>query len=250
MKQTFLFLFVAALSFSCKKSDTVITPPAGKLLLSKVSFTSSSFSGYSQYNYDETGKLINMRQYFSGQPGSYETYEYDNAGRVTQVIRDYPNGNPTRFINKHTFNADNKIATREVYNAASTPQVLVLKEIYTYTTGMIESRNENGSGAYTGKTEYLLDAAGNVTAIKSYNASNTLTSSTPYSSYDTKKSPYSLLPLGAYGIYPYVNNVGVAGSGASTTNYTYEYNADGYVSRLNLTFGSYSETDTYEYKKL
>jgi hypothetical protein len=250
MKQAFLFLLVAALSFSCKKSDTVITPPAGKLLLSKVSYTSSSFSGYIQYNYDETGKLINMRQYFSGQPNNYETYEYDNAGRVTQIIRDYPNGNPTRFINKHTFNADNKVGIREVYNAVSTPHVLVLKEIYTYTAGMIESRNENGSGVYTGKTEYLLDAAGNITSIKSYNASNTLTSTFPYSNYDTKKSPYSLLPVGVFFVFPYVNNAGVAGSGASTTNYSYEYNADGYASKLNLTFGSYTETDTYEYKKL
>lgn len=234
---------------SCKKNDT---PPTPKTYLTK-----------------QTYRNI-VENYFYDNQNRFNRIEYiDPAFTQTTTVTAYDgNNNPTEYIvrtsgttnvSKYnaTYDAQNRPVTIESRDSIN-PTTYTLSSTFSFTyTGNKQVRTaSNPSSPNTAVLEYTYGNDGNFQESRFINLFGVHTSSSNWSGYDTKNSPYALLPhILNGGMLQSKNNQTVekytnVGTGAVTTyTATHLYNSDNYVTQT-----TYSGTATplvynYTYEK-
>ena len=180
---------------------------------------SNATDEYTLFTYNTNNQLVKMENYDDGLlDDDYATFEY----------------------------TDNLLTTINNYDGSTLESVTTLK--YVTDKRVIEYSSDEEGDAY--KTTYTYDSKGNVTKEEYFN-SNALTSSITYENYDDKHTPYSVLK----GVPNVItgnlsqNNAGKMtysydsdgdgviqpGESSDVTTYTYEYNSDGYPTKITET---------------
>jgi hypothetical protein len=247
MKSTLILLtLLLCLFFSCKKkSDDV--PAVQNIYCSKI--IQPNIGAYT-YTYDNQNRL--STETFSptvATPSStYKVEKYTANGSIEEALYTVNDGINTRTkIIKNTFNADGKVIRQNYYDQ----QTSVLEKYYTavYSTGAIRINLFSAANAALDYFIYTSSADGkNYTNLKTY-PDNIYTYLFTYSNFESQKTFESLFPTGK-SISPTQLNTNLKDANTTTgtsTTYTCEYNADGYVTKkTNTANGSYI---AYEYVK-
>lgn len=249
MKTKILIILCIVALTACKKSRNVEPVAEKKTYLNKL----TTYIGIETWTYDAQSRPTNMvfaSTYEPTDPSyTYKINSISNEGAVIDAVYDYVSTLKPDIRELKTYNTEGKlIRTTSFINTTG------LSEGYTtyeYLSNEIKTATYNASNVLTSSTLYTKSADGkNVIEIKKYNGVGTLQSRSTYSNFDNKKSYALLYPLG-YGsgivntnnyltMIFYNANIGTT----NTTNYTYEYNTDGYPTKRVMVG---SNTDTFEY---
>jgi len=259
MKKIFsISVTVATLLVASCGKDNDNSTPSGTLLLAKASIQPAGTT--TTFTYDDQKRMIKAASVFSNPKNDNTiTFTYDAQGLLVEYVKDYadPIYEDTKTAVVY-LTPGNDFVGADIYSMSnlSMPQSSLDFE---FSANKITRINYKADGiTASGKTEITLaEGANNTSVIKEYKITGgvpTLLSTENYSDYDDKNSPYGFYPreykLLVSGILTSVNNYkklkatdDLTGE-VSTYNYTYQYNAEGYVSKRTSESG---ETLTYEY---
>lgn len=248
------FLGVAIFIASCSKKDSTPNTPT-TTYISKQTFPSI---GTYTWEYDTQNRLKNI-VFVSSNEAANKSYNYivngyDESNRIVDGLYDYVSGTVAdiRFIN--TYNAAGKITRVDFIDNANGN--VDSRQTVTYPAAqqvMVNSLNSSGTVFYCDVYNLSADFK-TIIERKRYNGLNgtgSLLSTDTYTGYSTIKNYSALYPVG-YAAGPFsetvfATDVYAPASGVATTfTYTYESNADGYVTKRTSAGGSIS---TYEYVK-
>jgi hypothetical protein len=251
MRTKILILLCVVMFTACKKNrnaEPIVDP---KTYMYKL----TTYIGTETWAYDTQNKptsMVSASTYELTDPSyTYKINSINNEGAVIDAVYDYVSTLKPDIRELKTYNTEgNLIRTTSFINTTG------LSEGYTtyeYLSNEIKTTTYNASNILTSSTLYTKSADGkNIVEIKKYNGTGALQSRSTYSNFDIKKSYALLYPLGyGLGIVNTNNYLTVIFYNASigvtnTTNYTYEYNTDGYPTKR-IMVGS--NTDTFEYIK-
>ncbi len=257
MKTKILIILCVAVLAACKKDKKENEPVVEqKTYIKKQTFHNI---GVYTWNYDEQNRLKEIVFISANEASNRSITEkviaYDAQNRILEMKFDYvePTAKDIRSVN--TYNAAGKLERMQYYDDAT--NVTTSYNVAAYPNAQQTIINSyNNAGVLSGSTvQTLTSDLKNLAEIKYYtgvNGTGTLNSTTTYTNFDNTIKDYSpLYPVG-YGFSPKRENVSALNivtqaSGATQTfTYTYEVNADGYVTkRINAT-GTFN---TYEYIK-
>lgn len=255
MKTKILIILCIVVLTACKKNRNVEPVAEKKTYISKQTFSEGIYT----WNYDAQNRLKDIvfvsTNESANKSHTYSITAYDAQNRIIEGKYDYndPTVKDARF--KNTFNVAGKLERIQFYDDATSAA-----ETYTTVTysnaqqTIVNGFTQSGTLRYS----YVYKLTGdlkNLEEYKSYNGvdgTGTLLSTTTYSNYNSTIKDYSpLYPVG-YGPSPLRENVSAVNiytpaSGATQTfTYTYEANADGYVTKRITPSGT---SNTYEYIK-
>jgi hypothetical protein len=237
-----LSTLLLCLLFSCKKKSEDV-PAVQNIYCSKLI---QSTLGTETWSYDAQNKptLLTFTSVDENVNPSYNyrILKYTANGSIEEAIYDYvsPTRQDVKLVN--TFNAEGKFTRVDTYNAST--QTLQSYSTAIYATGSVRVNYYATAAVLSSYYLYIPTADGkNVEEIKSYSGNNVLSYSNKNSNFDTQKSFQSLYPVGyLIGAVSTNNSRTIVLSEPPNTftyNYTFEYNADGYVTkRINATTGS------------
>lgn len=242
---------------SCGK-DKGNDKPSGTILLSKL--TVQNVGTTTTFTYDDQKRMIKAVSVFSNPKNNNTiTFTYNGEGRLVEYVKDYTD--PVYEDSKTVIiylTPGYDFVGADIYSMSnlSVPRSSLDFE---FSANKITRINYKADGiTASGKTEITLaEGANNTSAIKLYKITSgvpTLLSTENYSDYDDKNSPDGFYPkeykLLVSGILTSVNNYKNLKATDNLTEevftyyYTYEYNAEGYVTKRTSASG---ETITYEY---
>lgn len=257
MKTKILIILCVVVLASCKKDKKENEPVVEqKTYISKQTFHNI---GVNTWSYDAQNRLKEI-VFVSANESSNKSYNYsitafDAQNRISEGKYDYvdPTVKDARF--KNTFNAAGKLERIQFYDDATGAT-----DSYIFTTypsnlqTMYNSYRDDGSLNFCDVHTLTADMK-NLAETKRYNGPNgtgSLLSTTTYTNFNSTIKDYSsLYPVG-YGSSPirenvFATSVYIPSTGAQqTSTYTYESNADGYVTKRISTSGTFN---TYEYIK-
>lgn len=251
LKKSLCFFILIIILVGCKKKD-VIAPPTNTYI-SKQTFYGT---GIRTFNYTAQNQLQSVvfasENEAYNKSNSYTVVKIDATGKITEAVVDYIDA-ATQDINiLTTYDANNRIILEKYTNTTTNATTNSVE--YMYSGNQITTTSKNSSGNIQSISITSLTTDGkNIDKIEYKNAAGVLQSTTTYTGYTTSKSYEPLYPVG-YGNPSYSTNtyskatIVNASTGASnTSDYTYEYNVDGYATkRTNTTTGN---ANTYEYVK-
>ncbi|TCC89250.1 hypothetical protein EZ428_16265 [Pedobacter frigiditerrae] len=251
MKTKILMLLCVVMFTSCKKNRNAEPVAEQKTYLSKL----TTYIGAETWSYDTQNKPTSMvfaSTYEPTDPSyTYKINILTNEGAVIDAVYDYVSTLKPDIRELKTYNIEGKLIRTTLFINATG-----LSEGYTtyeYLVNEIKSTTYNTSNSIISSALYTKSADGkNIVEIKKYNGTGSLQSRATYSNFDNKKSYALLYPVGyGSGIINSNNYLTVvffnAGIGTTnTTNYTYEYNTDGYATKRVMVG---SNTETFEYIK-
>lgn len=270
MKKLLLLTLITATLFiaGCKKStndtlDPVPTPvPAQKvsLISSDITYYRNSsdtalFKDTTLYKYDNQNRLIEIYHNIKAGPTTSSNYDYkftySSTDRVIQL--DIYNYNSLYQRNFYTYNNSTSVTENTVYysNGSLTPGS------YNHALSMnanqfVTKRDYGGNYYYT----FNYDNSNNISSYSYYAPTNLTTPQYSYTySYDNNKSRFSNIKGN---FYIYINQTGLKNNvisysyssiGNSTISffYSYQYNTDGYPTKLTQTNSVNSNTLTHYY---
>lgn len=251
MKTKVLIILCVAILVSCKKNRN----SAPTLELKTYLVKTVTVFGTETWSYDAQNKPLSM-QFVSTLESSNPSYTYqinslNSNGAITDAVYDYVSASNIDVRELKTYNNEGKlIRVTSFINATGLSNSYTT---YQYLTNEIRTTTYNASNVVTSSTLYTLSADGkNITEIKNYNAAGGLKNRATYSNFDNKSNHTLLYPKGyGAGIISTNNYLTVVYFNAeigttNTTNYTFEYNTDGYPTKR-IMVGS--NTDTFEYIK-
>lgn len=255
MKTKTLIILCVVLSTACKKNRNVEPVAEKKTYISKQIHSEGIYT----WSYDGQNRLKGIVFVSTNESANksytYSIMAYDAQNRISEGKYDYndPTVNDVRF--KNTFNAAGKLERIQFYDdatgtASDYTTVIYANAQQTIVNGFTQSGTLRYSYVYK-----LTGDLKNLEEYKSYNGINgtgTLLSTMTYSNYNSTIKDYSsLYPVG-YGSTPLRENVAAvniytpASGAAQTFTFTYEANADGYVTKRKTPSGA---SNTYEYIK-
>jgi hypothetical protein len=233
----FTIVFAVAIS-SCKKNNDK------QATCRIVTVTESSSSGNTIRNitYNNDGKISTLNA--SGSNPTNKVFNYNG----NTVIVNTTTGSGT-FSSRDSITLDNRgrpLNLRQYYNVAGTNFSNYKFEYSGDDLLKLQQTDETGGVPETTTTTYV---NGNMVSLHSPSGTTTLEYFT-----DKKVQPGDYLELAAliqYGmsVYPHKNLLKTIASGASSiTNFNYEMNPDGTISKVTATSGSSVSTLTYQYQ--
>jgi YD repeat-containing protein len=247
LKNFLVLALSATVLFSCSKDDDKAANPnnpSGQ----KCRITSDNENNGEEesiYEYDSQGRLIKQSYKEGGKlEPYYETYEYNNAGYISKITEWDSAG--VDGYELYTYNTDGRPTRREVFYDDGSG--IALQSINTYEYN--ESKRLIRRNRYDGSTPNVIDEyqiitypTGNTARDQSFSDMNNdgtpeLESTTDYT-FDDKKSPQLLLGVAFEDefisehnsikeVYSYPGNP----SASRTRTYTYEYNAEGFPTKM------------------
>ena len=239
LKITTVLLLTISL-FSCSKDDST---PEKKYLLEK--YSSSTTGLIQKFTFNSQNQLSSIENYQNNtiQNVGYITYNNDNKiDRLT--FSDH-------YV-KITYNSDGKVEKYTNYTInPNLTETLSSSSEFSYSTNKITNLNRDETNTLTSKQEVIYNSEGNITEIKNYsvdvqNPNGLYTGSKFYSNYDDKKNLVSSLPSEIFIGFVSKNNARTyTNSNNTTTNYLFEYNEAGYLTKKSEIGTTSSET--YEY---
>lgn len=252
--KTVPFILLSIFIASCSKKDTSPNTPT-TTYISKQTFGSI---GTYTWNYDAQNRLQNI-VFVSSDEAANKSYNfiingYDASNRIVDGLYDYVSGAvaDVRFLN--TYNAVGKIERVDFLDNATGN--FASRTTATYPSAqqvMVNYIRSTGTVQYCDVYNLSADLK-TIVETKRYsglNGTGSLISTTAYSGYTSIKNYTSLYPVG-YATGPtsetvFANAVYTPAAGAAISyTYTYESNADGYVTKRTSAGGS---VNTYEYVK-
>ena len=251
-----VLLFLAVFAISCSNDSDSETPyevKENRILKEMDDKTTKTYT----YNGNQLTKVIEIGDLGFGTTQMIENYTYGTDGKVTMVKSDYTGSASFGFRTSYTYNNVGKIDQIHIEKYTETSDYsyyIILTYDYTTTNVVkrLEERIQEGSRTLT-----IYDITnGNPS---SYSVYKNITPNTPngqlsytslYSDYDTKKTPYTALPLVYREPSLFTNNPGKTQSSGSTTNYTYEYNDDGYPTKITMSYNNTTSSTTYQYERI
>jgi hypothetical protein len=251
MKTKILIILCVVVLAACKKNRNVEPIAEKKTYIHKL----TTYIGGETWAYDAQNRPTNMvfaSTYELTDPSyTYKINSINNEGAVIDAVYDYVSTLKPDIRELKTYNTEgNLIRTTSFINTTG------LSEGYTtyeYLSNEIKTTTYNASNILTSSTLYTKSTDGkNIVEIKKYNSTGTLQARYSYSNFDNKKSYALLYPVGyASSIINTNNYLTVVFYNASigvtnTTNYTYEYNTDGYATKRVMVG---SNADIFEYIK-
>ena len=249
-------LSLSILAFSCSKDDSNYVAKENRLLTETSEISTKTYS----YNSDnKLSKIIDLGDVDNyGSTQAITSFGYNSNGKMTLKTIEY-SGNVTYGINyAYTYNSDGQITSLSVNHASSNgSNSYISYSTFSYTNdSKITETLHTTDGEYNDIITLLVynySISFNLMDLSTYiNVSNTnpngqLSSSSLYSNYDTKKTPYSSLNLLLDFSYASKNNAGKYDSLNTSITYTYEYNADGYPTKKTA---SNNKVTTYTYQQI
>lgn len=249
-----ILCFIAT-TIACSKKHEPIPEVTLKTYISKQAFSEGIYT----WNYDAQNRLKDIvfvsANESANKSHTYSVTVYDASNRISEGKYDYndPTVKDIRF--KNTFNAVGKLERTQYYDdATGTADSYTTITYSNAQQTIVNGFAKNGTLSYC----YVYQLTGdlkNVEQFKSYNGvdgTGTLLSTTTFRNYNSTIKSYSpLYPIG-YGPTPIFENVyavqiyTTAAGVATTYTFTYEANADGYVTKRIAPSGASS---TYEYIK-
>lgn len=250
--KTLIILCVVALA-ACKKDKKENEPVVEQKTYISKEILSIGVNNwvYSQDNYLEhmiftsTNEAVNSSYNF----GVNIT---DDKGRITDAQIDYTNPAKTDIRIKNVFSANGKLISSTQSNLAS--GVAINSYTFEYTANTIKFSYKNELGILQYYEIYTLSTDGkNVLKIQRYNDTNDLLSTYELSGFDDKKSVRSVYVPG-YTVAPTsINNFttqsytdNARGAAPIISTYTYEYNSDGYATKIISASGA---SNSFQYIK-
>lgn len=208
------------------------------------------------YNSDnQLIKTIELGDLNFGTTQAVENYSYDSSGKVSEVTVDYTGSSSFGFKHNYTYNSQGKVQSVTIKRYLGSGTYTNFSQLFfVYNTNAVERQEFRADGTTT-RTVYEI-ANGNTTSYAVYTgvSANTpngqLSFTNVYANYDDKKLPYSGLPLLFREPYFNTNNPGQSQSSSSTVNYTYEYNSDGYPTKITRSFNNTTDVVNYEYERI
>ena len=231
-----IFASFVSLIISCKKNDVNQKKPACKIIT--INENSGSSSSVYKITYNNDGKISTLNEgtstsvfTYSGSTiikngtnnGSFserDSITVDNNGRPLNVRQYYDQAGTTWYNNSFEYNGNGELLkSYQTSNASSIPETT----LYTITGG-------NLVGIQTSSDNLTLEY---------------------FSDKPSQPGDYlEVISLISYGVslYPHKNLLKSVNSGGSITNFNYETNADGLVTKFTATSGSSIETLAYQYQ--
>lgn len=247
MKTKILIILCVVVLAACKKKQEPM--PELSIYLSK---TTQPF-GVSTFNYDAQNRM-QTRVFLSSNEasnGSYiSNYIYDTNNRVIERHFDMTNPTSPDYVYKNTYDAEGRVVSENYIN--KTTGALISSKTFTYNpkTVLVERKDATGTLLGTDLITFTTDGK-NYVKYESFGPSGTLYGTQAFSGYDDKKNFTVLFPVGMnipalpannYSTQFVTNN---STGATATVNLSYEYNADGYITkRINGT-----SVETFEYIK-
>ncbi|HMG69242.1 MAG TPA: hypothetical protein VK588_16205 [Chitinophagaceae bacterium] len=230
-----IFPVFVSIFISCKKNDVVKKKSTCRI----VTLTDLNGSTSTIYNisYNNDGKISTLN---SGVSSSVFTY----SGNT--VLINKTNSGSFSERDSITVNSNGKpLNLRQYYDQAGTNWSNIVFE-YDGSGVMLKSEETNNSSSTLQTTLYSF-TSGNLVGIQSTSDNLTLEY---FSDKTAQQGDYlGIVSLINYGVnlYPHTNLVKSLNSGSNLTNFDYEMNTDGLISKLTATSGSTVETITYQY---
>ncbi|RZL66614.1 MAG: hypothetical protein EOO93_05455 [Pedobacter sp.] len=256
MKTKILIILCVVVFASCKKKQEPTPAPELKTYIRKQ--TTANIGVYT-WNYDGQNRLKEIvfvsANESSNKSHTYFVTAYDAQNRISEGKYDYNDPTAKDYRFKNTFNAAGKLERMQFYDDATGTA-----DSYNITTypndqqTIYNSYFANGTLSYCDVHTSTSDMK-NIADTKRYNGPNgtgSLLSTTTYRNINSTIKDYSpLYPVG-YGSSPLRINVSAVQVYTPTTGaeqtftFTYEANADGYVTKRISASGA---INTYEYIK-
>jgi len=263
-KSLSVLLFAALFAISCSKSSDTATPEPVKaeptVLLTKVTNVTpnSQDNGKVQAQFIYNGKQLvqaDINQQVNGSFSESHYFIYNAQGQLTNSSITHPSANANNPLTATASYSGNTITNVKFFKVGN---VLQSDHTFTYTDGKLTKWYDPSQVEIV----YSYNSTGNNNkqVMNEYTAGrpNGYTITTDYLTFDSKHNVTTALPIWTYflasGInwnvdVPGINNVLTAKSGTSNETYTYEYNSNGYPTKVTMfSAGSVYRIFTYEYK--
>jgi hypothetical protein len=257
LKTIIAITLLSLFSVSCSNDgDSDTNKPV--LLLEK----ETTFIGYNTYTYDGNNKLSVIESINPGFSNYKTTFVYNSNGKIEESVTIVTASSfpvpPTKLT--YTYDAQNRLIEKKVFQ--STPENLALfnyvrSDFFEYNGNLITLKSvPKDSNVPTTRIVFDFDNKGNIVKETSYNQMSTnnpngLIHYTDTFVYDDKLNPKTSVP--SEYLFPNLtkNNklkrTSVMGSDTYITDFVYEYNTDGYVTKQ--TVSGQPASTTYEYIK-
>ncbi|HEX2628728.1 MAG TPA: DUF4595 domain-containing protein [Chitinophagaceae bacterium] len=253
MKKIIAALAITAVFASCKKEKTeaAIAPPSTEKKIAQITYTEGSSTSIDKATYDANGRLL-----FLSNEDRIASFVYESDTKLIITIRKKLDNSVLQII-ETTLNAKGaitKMLYKDVagtvsysyeygYNAdnylnnvkGSVPTGSSFETKIEIVNGSAKSAQTFQNGALSAKTDYYYDAA------KSNKMPNQVTAAWPSYTLFGKSNPHLLTEAKTFD---------VTGALGSHLKYTYELDANGYVSKATTTsaMGGSSSTISYLYQ--
>ncbi|MEO8237912.1 MAG: hypothetical protein ABI576_07365 [Flavobacterium sp.] len=258
-----ILLIITIFAISCSNDENSESPPTHEVkenrLLKEINEKTTKTFTYDDKK--QITKIIEIGDLGFGTTQSVTTFTYGNGSVVGMKI-DYTGSSSYGFEYLYGFEDETHTTLLNTsvsrYTGTSAYSSFSSTRFSRPTPNVIEALEKRPDS--NDKTLYVYDLAnGNITGSSVYtginfsNPNGQLNNTSVYSNYDTKKSPYTSLPM----IYNYpsfltsVNNIGKSESSGNTVTYTYEYNEDGYpVKKTEKSSNGITRVTTFEYERI
>ena len=260
MKKLISILTVAFLITACSKSDDEVeTQKQVKTYLKSevidVFNGTTTFTLSSNYTYNSQNQIIGIEEtssdtYYSSDK-SYTNFVYNSQGKLESYQLEYTvNGTTYNYKNTYIYSPESVVQEITTTNLAT--NTITQRNSYEYTTNGLIFRYIQASGT-VGQTNIYTYNGDNISQIEYKNQSGTTVQIQNFNGYDNKPNPFQLKWASVPDKLRSINNCSsevrtTSSTGAvTTTQYSYEYNADGYpTKRIDITSG---RTATWTYEK-
>lgn len=253
---------MAVFAISCSNESDSETPPhevKENRIVKEISEKTTKTFTYDDKK--QITKIIEIGDLGFGITQSVTTFTY-GSGTVVEMKIDYTGSSSYGFKysygfkdETHTTLLDTEIS---MYKGTSDYSYFSSTKFSRPTPNIINALEKRADS--NDKTLFVYDLSnGNITGssvytgINSSNPNGQLNNTSVYSNYDTKKAPYTSLPMIYY--FPTflasVNNIGKGEFSGNTVTYTYEYNEDGYpVKKTEKSSNGITRVTTFEYERI
>lgn len=260
MKKIISILTVSVLLTACSKSDdkALTQAPVKNYLKSEaidVFNGTTTFTLSSNYTYNSQNQIIGIEETSSDtnyNPNkSYTNFVYNSKGKLESYQFQYTmNGTTYNYKNTYIYSPESVVQEMTTTNLAT--NTITQRNTYEYTTNGLTFRYIQASGVVSQTNIYKYNGD-NISQIEYKNQSGTTIFIQNYNGYDNKPNPLQLKWESVPDKLRSINNSNsevktISSTGAvTTTQYNYEYNADGYpTKRIDITSG---RTATWTYEK-
>jgi YD repeat-containing protein len=250
-----ILLSLSILAVSCSKDDNYVAKE-NRLLTETNEISTKTFSYNSDNKLSKITDVGDVDNYGSTQ--AITSFGYDSNGNMTLKTIEY-SGNVSYGISyAYAYNSDGQITSLSVSHAsANGSNSFISYSTFSYTNdSKITETLHTTDGEYNDiitllvynySSSFNLIDLSTYTNVSSTNPNGQLSSTSLYSNYDTKKTPYSSLNVLLDFSYASKNNVGKYDISNSSITYTYEYNADGYPTKK---IASNNNVTTFTYEQI
>jgi len=259
MKKVVLFLSIMAGMTACKKDNAPADKPAPKntYLKSEVIDVFNGTTTYtlsSTYTYDSQNRvsgIVETSTNTSISPNRSSTnFVYNSKGKLESFQGQYISGGTT-YAYKYTYIYTDAGIVQEMTTTNLATNIITQRNTYEYTNNGLIYRFVQPSGTVS-QTSIFTFNKDNVAQIEYKNQSGTTVSIQNYAGYDTKPNPLQMKWASIPDKLRSVNNCTtetrtITSTGVATTaQYSYEYNADGYPTKRTDNASGRTAIWTYE----